>query len=355
MAAKQTNDKRRNLEAAFAQIERKYGKGSIMRMGDDEVQQVDVIPTGSLAIDRALGVGGLPRGRIVELYGPEASGKTTLTLHVIASAQQLGGIAAFIDVEHALDVNYARALGVNINDLLISQPDTGEQALEIVEMLVRSGSLDVIVIDSVAALVPRSEIEGEMGDSHVALQARLMSQALRKLTGIVNKTRCCVVFTNQIREKVGVVFGNPEVTPGGRALKFYTTVRMEIRRIGSLKVDGESIGNRSRVKIVKNKVAPPFKQAEFDIIFGEGVNMAGEIIDLGQETGLVEKSGAWYTIDEERFQGKENLRTFLQENPERVAELGDGIREHFGLPVFGERLIPTAAADDDGDASDDEE
>ncbi|MBD3372872.1 MAG: recombinase RecA [Candidatus Coatesbacteria bacterium] len=355
MADSPQANKARNLEAAFAQIERKYGKGSIMRLGDDEVQRVDVIPTGSLAIDNALGVGGLPRGRIVEIYGPEASGKTTLTLHVIASAQRLGGIAAFIDVEHALDVHYARNLNVNVNDLLISQPDTGEQALEIVEMLVRSGSLDVIVIDSVAALVPRSEIEGEMGDSHVALQARLMSQALRKLTGIVNKTRCCVVFTNQIREKVGVVFGNPEVTPGGRALKFYTTVRMEVRRIGSLKTGGDNIGNRSRVKIVKNKVAPPFKQAEFDIIFGTGVNHAGEVIDLGVDAGIVEKSGAWYSYGETRLgQGKENVRDYLQENAELLEEIEVQVRESLGMPVLGSKTQPSAKAEETEESTDDE-
>jgi recombination protein RecA len=325
-------DKARNLEAAFAQIERKYGKGAIMRMGERSAQDIDVIPTGSLSIDRALGVGGIPRGRIVEVFGPEASGKTTLTLHVIASAQTLGGIAAFIDVEHALDVSYAKALGVNVEELLVSQPDTGEQALEIVEMLVRSGAVDLVVVDSVAALVPRVEIEGEMGDSHVALQARLMSQALRKLTGVVSRSRCSILFTNQIREKVGVVFGNPEVTPGGRALKFYTTVRMEVRRIGSLKVGGENIGNRSRVKIVKNKVAPPFKQAEFDIIFGRGINHPGELIDLGVEAGVVEKSGSWFSYEGERLgQGRDNACDFLVENPGTMDEIEAKVRDFFAI------------------------
>ncbi len=333
MVEGRAKDKARNLEAAFAQIERKYGKGAIMRMGEKGEQDIDVIPSGSLTIDRALGVGGIPRGRIAEIYGPEASGKTTLTLHIIASAQKLGGIAAFIDVEHALDVNYAKNLGINIEELLVSQPDTGEQALEIVEMLVRSGAVDLVVVDSVAALVPRVEIEGEMGDSHVALQARLMSQALRKLTGVVSRSRCSIVFTNQIREKIGVVFGNPEVTPGGRALKFYTTVRIEVRRIGSIKIGGENIGNRSRVKIVKNKVAPPFKVAEFDIIFGRGISRAGEVIDLGVEAGVIEKSGSWFSYNGERMgQGRENAKEILEEKPEMLDEIEAKVRDFFGIP-----------------------
>jgi recombination protein RecA len=341
-----TGEKARNLEAAFAQIERKYGKGAIMRMGGEGERDIDVIPTGSLSIDRALGVGGLPRGRIIEIYGPEASGKTTLTLHVIASAQKLGGIAAFIDVEHALDIKYAKNLGINIEELLVSQPDTGEQALEIVEMLVRSAAVDLVVVDSVAALVPRVEIEGEMGDSHVALQARLMSQALRKLTGVVSRSRCCILFTNQIREKIGVVFGNPEVTPGGRALKFYTTVRMEVRRIGSLKVGGDNIGNRSRVKVVKNKVAPPFKEAEFDIIFGLGINHVGEVIDLGVEAGVIEKSGSWFSYDGERLgQGKENVKETLDEKPEMLAAIEAKVRDFFGIPGSKGAAKPKKEAD----------
>ncbi len=333
MVEGRAKDKARNLEAAFAQIERKYGKGAIMRMGEQGEQDIDVIPSGSLTIDRALGVGGIPRGRIMEIYGPEASGKTTLSLHIIASAQKLGGIAAFIDVEHALDVKYAKNLGINVEELLVSQPDTGEQALEIVEMLVRSGAVDLVVVDSVAALVPRVEIEGEMGDSHVALQARLMSQALRKLTGVVSRSRCSIVFTNQIREKIGVIFGNPEVTPGGRALKFYTTVRIEVRRIGSIKIGGENIGNRSRVKIVKNKVAPPFKVAEFDIIFGRGINRAGEVIDLGVEAGVIEKSGSWFSYNGERLgQGRENAKEILEETPEMMGEIEAKVRDFFGIP-----------------------
>jgi len=346
MAEGTGGEKARNLEAAFAQIERKYGKGAIMRMGGEGERDIDVIPTGSLSIDRALGVGGLPRGRIIEIYGPEASGKTTLTLHVIASAQSLGGIAAFIDVEHALDVNYAKNLGINIEELLVSQPDTGEQALEIVEMLVRSGAVDLVVVDSVAALVPRVEIEGEMGDSHVALQARLMSQALRKLTGVVSRSHCCILFTNQIREKVGVVFGNPEITPGGRALKFYTTVRMEVRRIGSLKVGGDNIGNRSRVKVVKNKVAPPFKEAEFDIIFGQGINRVGEVIDLGVEAGVIEKSGSWFSYEGERLgQGKENVKESLDEKPEMLATIEAKVRDFFGIPAQKGAAKPKKEAD----------
>jgi recombination protein RecA len=350
MAEGTSGEKARNLEAAFAQIERKYGKGAIMRMGGEGERDIDVIPTGSLSIDRALGVGGIPRGRIIEIYGPEASGKTTLTLHVIASAQSLGGIAAFIDVEHALDVNYAKNLGINVEELLVSQPDTGEQALEIVEMLVRSGAVDLVVVDSVAALVPRVEIEGEMGDSHVALQARLMSQALRKLTGVVSRSRCCILFTNQIREKVGVVFGNPEVTPGGRALKFYTTVRMEVRRIGALKVGGDNIGNRSRVKVVKNKVAPPFKEAEFDIVFGKGIDRVGEVIDLGVEAGVIEKSGSWFSYSGERLgQGKENVKEFFGEKPEMLAAVEARVRDFFAVPARkGEKKTPVEGDSGDG-------
>ncbi len=339
------DNKSRNLEAAFASIQRKYGKGAIMRLGESNIGEVEVIPTGSLTIDKALGVGGYPRGRIVEIYGPEASGKTTLTLHAIASAQKLGGIAAFIDVEHALDVTYAKQLDVNVDDLLISQPDTGEQALEIVEMLVRSNAIDLVVVDSVAALVPKAEIEGEMGDTHVALQARLMSQALRKLTGIVNRTKCCIIFTNQIREKIGVIFGNPEVTPGGRALKFYTTMRLEIRRIGALKSGSDNVGNRSRVKVKKNKVAPPFKEAEFDILFGKGISRSNELVDMGVEAEIVEKSGSWYSYNEQRIgQGKDNARRYLEENPEIMEEIDVRVREHFGITAKVESTPPKETA-----------
>ena len=309
-------DKKRAIEAAMGQIEKMYGKGSIMRLGDQNNLQVDVIPTGSLSLDVALGVGGLPRGRIVEIYGPESSGKTTLALHVLAQAQKLGGEVAFVDAEHALDPTYARALGVKVEDMLISQPDTGEQALEITEQLVRSGALDVVVVDSVAALLPRSELEGEMGESSVGVIARLMSQALRKLAGTVSRTNCIVVFINQLREKIGVMYGNPETTPGGRALKYFSSVRIDVRRIETLKVGGEMIGNRTRAKIVKNKVAPPFKEAEFDIIYGEGISKIGEIVDLGVKLDLIDKAGAWYTYGDVRVQGRDSMKEYLREHPD---------------------------------------
>ncbi|MCY0881948.1 MAG: recombinase RecA, partial [Firmicutes bacterium] len=310
-------DREKALDLALAQIEKQFGKGSIMRWGIAASQvAIDVIPSGCLALDMAMGVGGFPRGRVVEIYGQESSGKTTVALHAIAEAQKMGGVAAFIDVEHALDPVYARKLGVNLDDLLISQPDTGEQALEIAEALVRSGAVDIIVVDSVAALVPRAEIEGEMGDAHVGLQARLMSQALRKLTGAISKSKAVTVFINQLREKVGIMFGNPEVTPGGRALKFYSSVRLEVRRIDSLKQGNDVIGNRTRIKVVKNKVAPPFKQAEFDILYGEGISREGSVLDLAVELGLVQKSGAWYGYGDLRLgQGRENTREFLKNNP----------------------------------------
>ena len=309
-------DKKRAIETAMAQIEKLYGKGSIMRCGDEQAANVEAISTGSLALDLALGIGGLPKGRIVEIYGPESSGKTTLALHVLAQAQKAGGEVAFIDAEHALDIGYARALGVNVEDMLVSQPDTGEQALEITEALVRSGAIDVIVVDSVAALVPRAEIEGEMGDSFVGLHARLMSQALRKLAGTVSRTNCIVVFINQLREKIGVMYGNPETTPGGRALKYFSSVRIDVRRIETLKVGGEMIGNRTRAKIVKNKVAPPFKEAEFDIIYGEGISKIGEIVDLGVKLDLIDKAGAWYTYGDVRVQGRDSMKEYLREHPD---------------------------------------
>ena len=321
-AAAPAEDRKRAIEAAMGQIEKMYGKGSIMRLGDQNNLQVDVIPTGSLSLDVALGVGGLPRGRIVEIYGPESSGKTTLALHVAAEAQKKGGEVAFVDAEHALDPTYARALGVNIDEMLISQPDTGEQALEITEALVRSGAIDVIVVDSVAALVPRAEIEGEMGDSFVGLQARLMSQALRKLTGVIAKTNAVAIFINQLREKVGIMFGNPEVTTGGRALKFYSSMRLDVRRIESIKVGDSVVGNRTRVKVVKNKVAPPFKQAEFDIMYGEGISKAGDILDCAVEAKLVEKAGSWYSYAGERIgQGRENVKNYLKDHPEVMDRL----------------------------------
>jgi len=341
------SDKLKALEMALGQIEKQFGKGSIMKLGEASAKMnIEVIPTGSLALDIALGVGGVPRGRVVEIYGPESSGKTTVALHIIAEAQKNGGTAAFIDAEHALDPIYARNLGVDIDNLLVSQPDTGEQALEIAEALVRSGAIDVLVIDSVAALVPRAEIEGEMGDSHVGLQARLMSQALRKLTGVISKSRTTAVFINQIREKVGVMFGNPEITPGGRALKFYASVRMEVRRVETLKQGTDMVGNRTKVKVVKNKVAPPFKQAEFDIMYGEGISKVGGIIDVGTEMDIVEKSGAWYSYNGERLgQGKENAKDYLKEHPEVAQEIENKIR---GLMVtVGEKVA--AAADTDGE------
>jgi protein RecA len=325
-------DREKALESALAQIDRQFGKGSVMRLGSDERAPVEVIPTGSIALDVALGVGGLPRGRIIEIYGPESSGKTTLTLHAIANVQRAGGIAAFIDAEHALDPDYAQKLGVDIDQLLVSQPDTGEQALEIADMLVRSGAIDLVVIDSVAALVPKAEIEGEMGDSHVGLQARLMSQALRKLTGGLNQTNTTMIFINQLREKIGVFFGSPETTAGGKALKFYASVRLDIRRIETLKDGTEAVGNRTRVKIVKNKMAPPFKQAEFDILYGVGISREGSLIDFGVEHAIVKKSGAWYTYDGEQLgQGKENARNFLLKNTDVAAEIETKIKQKLGI------------------------
>ncbi len=322
-------NRKRALAAALGQIEKQYGKGAIMRMGDDAGRKdVPVVSSGSLALDVALGIGGLPRGRVVEIYGPESSGKTTLTLHAVAEAQKAGGTAAFVDAEHALDPTYAENLGVNIDDLLISQPDTGEQALEITDMLVRSGAVDIVVVDSVAALTPKAEIEGEMGDSHVGLQARLMSQALRKLTANIKRTNCMVVFINQIRMKIGVMFGSPETTTGGNALKFYSSVRLDIRRIGAIKRGDEAVGNETRVKVVKNKMAPPFKQAVFEILYGEGISREGELIELGVEHGLVKKSGAWYSYGDDRIgQGREKVREFLKDNPDMAADIERQLRE----------------------------
>jgi len=330
-------EKAKALAAALAQIEKQFGKGSIMRLGEGEViEDIQVVSTGSLGLDIALGVGGLPRGRVVEIYGPESSGKTTLTLQVIAEMQKLGGTAAFIDAEHALDIQYAQKLGVNLQDLLISQPDTGEQALEIVDALVRSGSIDLIVVDSVAALTPKAELEGEMGDSLPGLQARLMSQALRKLTATIKKTNTMVIFINQIRMKIGVMFGNPETTTGGNALKFYASVRLDIRRTGNIKKGEEVIGSETKVKVVKNKVAPPFKTAEFDILYGEGISRQGEIIDMGVEARVLEKSGARYAYNGEKIgQGKDNAREFLRENPEIAVEIENKVREHVGIPLLG--------------------
>ncbi|MEU2205309.1 recombinase RecA [Microbacterium oleivorans] len=325
-------DREKALESALAQIDRQFGKGSIMRLGSDERAPVEVIPTGSIALDVALGIGGIPRGRVVEIYGPESSGKTTLTLHAIANTQRAGGIAAFIDAEHALDPAYAEKLGVDIDALLVSQPDTGEQALEIADMLIRSGAIDLVVIDSVAALVPEAEIKGEMGDSHVGLQARLMSQALRKITGGLNQTKTTAIFINQLREKIGVFFGSPETTAGGKALKFYASVRLDIRRIETLKDGSEAVGNRTRVKVVKNKMAPPFKQAEFDILYGVGISREGSLIDFGVEHGIVKKSGAWYTYEGEQLgQGKENSRNFLLKNTDVAAEIETKIKQKLGI------------------------
>ncbi|WOQ18466.1 recombinase RecA [Raineyella sp. W15-4] len=328
------NNREQALNAALGQIEKQYGKGSVMRLGDRTHANIEVIPTGSVALDIALGVGGLPRGRIVEIYGPESSGKTTVALHAVAQAQKQGGICAFIDAEHALDPEYAKKLGVDTDALLVSQPDNGEQALEIADMLVRSGALALLVIDSVAALTPRAEIEGEMGDSHVGLQARLMSQALRKMTGALSSAATTAIFINQLREKIGVMFGNPETTTGGRALKFYASVRLDVRRIETLKDGTEMVGNRTRVKVVKNKVAPPFKQAEFDIIYGEGISREGSLIDMGVETGLVRKAGAWFTYDSDQLgQGKENARNFLKTHPEVATELETKIKAKMGIGV----------------------
>ncbi len=340
------SEKAKALAAALAQIEKQFGKGTIMRLGEGEaIEDIQVVSTGSLGLDIALGVGGLPRGRVVEIYGPESSGKTTLTLQVIAEMQKIGGTCAFVDAEHALDVQYAQKLGVNLPDLLISQPDTGEQALEIVDSLVRSGAVDLIVIDSVAALTPKAEIEGEMGDSLPGLQARLMSQALRKLTATIKKTNCMVIFINQIRMKIGVMFGSPETTTGGNALKFYASVRIDIRRTGTIKKGEEAIGNETKVKIVKNKVAPPFKTAEFDILFGEGISRHGEVIDMGVNAKIIEKSGAWYAYNGEKIgQGRDNAREFLRENPELALEIENKVRESLGIPQRGEMEAAVAEA-----------
>ena len=323
------DDRGKALDVALGQIEKQFGKGSIMRLGENLHMNVEAIPTGALALDLALGIGGLPRGRIIEIYGPESSGKSTLAMHVVAEAQRNGGICAYVDAEHAMDPVYARAIGVNVDDLLISQPDTGEQALEITDMLIRSGALDVIVIDSVAALTPRAEIEGDMGDSHVGLQARLMSQALRKITGNLSKSNTICIFINQLREKIGVIYGSPEVTPGGRALKFYSSVRIDIRRIESIKDGTEIVGNRTRAKVVKNKVASPFKQSEFDIMYGKGISREGSLLDVGVELGFIKKAGAWFTYEGEQLgQGRENVKTFLIENPQLMAEIDDRVRQH---------------------------
>lgn len=341
------SDRRAALENALRQIEKQFGKGSIMKLGESTHMQVETIPTGALALDIAIGVGGFPRGRIIEVYGPESSGKTTVALHAIAEVQRAGGQAAFIDAEHALDPLYASKLGINIDELLLSQPDTGEQALEIAEALVRSGAVDIIVIDSVAALVPKAEIEGEMGDSHVGLQARLMSQALRKLSGAINKSKVIAIFINQLREKVGVMFGNPETTPGGRALKFYSSVRLEVRRVETIKQGNDMVGNRTRIKVVKNKVAPPFKQAEVDIMYGEGISREGSIVDIGTEMDIVNKSGAWYSYDGERLgQGRENAKQFLKDNPQIAAVIEQKIREVSNMNQAGAQMV---SSDDDED------
>lgn len=326
-------EKLKALDAALGQIEKQFGKGAVMKLGDSSARMnVETIPTGSLSLDVALGLGGIPKGRIIEIYGPESSGKTTVTLHMIAEVQKRGGIAGFIDAEHALDPVYAKNIGVDVDNLYISQPDNGEQALEITETMVRSGAIDIVVVDSVAALVPKAEIDGDMGDSHVGLQARLMSQALRKLTAVISKSNCTVVFINQLREKVGVMFGSPETTTGGRALKFYSSVRLDVRRIESLKQSGEVIGNRTRVKVVKNKIAPPFKEAEFDIIFGEGISVVGDVLDLAAEVSIVSKSGAWYAYGGSKIgQGRENTKQYLKDNPEVFAEIVEKVREHYGL------------------------
>lgn len=338
-------NKEKAIDLALGQIEKQFGKGSIMRMGEDAViDDIQTVATGSIGLDVALGVGGVPRGRVVEIYGPESSGKTTLALHIAAEAQKKGGIVAFVDAEHALDISYAKRLGVNADDLLISQPDTGEQALEITEMLIRSGAVDVLVVDSVAALVPRAEIEGEMGDSHMGLQARLMSQALRKLTGAISKSGTVLIFINQIRMKIGVMFGNPETTTGGNALKFYSSVRMEIRKAGAIKQGQDVIGSQTKVKVVKNKVAPPFKEVIFDIMYGEGISKQGELVDIGANIGLVEKSGAWYSYNDERIgQGRENAKGYFRENPEAALKLEEEILNHFGLSMDADAGAETGA------------
>ena len=329
-----TDDKRKALETAIAKLEKDFGKGAVMRLGDSEgFAQVETVPTGCLSLDLALGLGGVPKGRVIEVYGPESSGKTTVALHMVAEIQKRGGIAGFVDAEHALDPVYAKNIGVDIDNLYISQPDSGDQALEITETMVRSGAIDIVVVDSVAALVPRQEIEGDMGDSHVGLQARLMSQALRKLTPVISKSNCVVIFINQLREKVGVMFGNPETTTGGRALKFYSSVRMDVRRIETLKLSGDMVGNRTRIKIVKNKIAPPFKEAEFDIMFGKGISREGDILDLATKVDIVNKSGAWYAYKGDKIgQGRENAKSYLHERPEVLSEIEARVREHYGLP-----------------------
>ena len=344
----QNPEKMKALEAALGQIEKQFGKGSVMKLGDVTAMEIEAIPTGALSLDIALGIGGIPRGRIVEVYGPESSGKTTLALHMIAEAQKMGGEAAFIDAEHALDPVYAKHLGVDIDNLIVSQPDTGEQALEITEALVRSGAIDVVVVDSVAALVPKAEIDGDMGDSHIGLQARLMSQALRKLAGVINKSKCVVIFINQLREKVGVMFGNPETTAGGRALKYYASVRLDIRKIENIKQDGEVIGNRARVKVVKNKVAPPFREAEFDIVYGKGISKEGNLLDIAVNLDIIEKSGSWFSYDGERIgQGRENVKKYLADNPEIMAEVEKKIRDNFNEAF--EKSLGDEEADEEQD------
>jgi recombination protein RecA len=339
-----SEERQRALNLALTQIEKQFGKGSIMRLGETQALDIPVIPSGSLALDAALGVGGVPRGRIIEIYGPEASGKTTLALHIVASAQRSGGEAAFVDAEHALDPVYARKLGVNTDELLIAQPDSGEQALEITDVLVRSGALDVVVIDSVAALVPQSEIDGDMGDPQMGMQARLMSQAMRKLTGIIHKTKTCVIFINQIRQKIGVFFGNPETTTGGNALKFYTSVRLDIRRLDAIKAGQEIVGNRTRVKIVKNKVAPPFKQVEFDIMYGKGISYAGELVDLAVRQEIIQKSGSWFSYGDERIgQGRDNAKAYLEEHPEVTADIEARVREALDLPQLSSEMLAATA------------
>ena len=340
-------EKMKAIEAAMGQIEKQFGKGSIMKLGENSILTLDAISTGCLDLDIALGIGGVPKGRIIEIYGPESSGKTTVTLHMIAEAQKAGGAAAFIDAEHALDPVYAKVLGVDVDNLIVSQPDTGEQALEIAEALVRSGAIDIVVVDSVAALVPKAEIDGEMGDAHVGLQARLMSQALRKLAGSINKSKCCVVFINQLREKVGIMFGNPETTPGGRALKFYASVRMDIRRIDSIKQGDEIIGNRTRIKVIKNKVAPPFRQAEFDIMYNGGISKEGNVLDVGVKEEIVQKSGAWFSYKDIRLgQGRENAKQYLKENPAVLNEIDEIIRNKHGLPIANSKTEVVVGKDD---------
>ena len=351
---KENDEKRKALDAAMSQIEKQFGKGSVMKLGEYKAMEVEAIPTGSLTLDVALGIGGIPKGRIIERYGPESSGKTTLALHAVAESQKAGGTAAFIDAEHALDPVYARKLGVDIDNLIVSQPDTGEQALEIAEALVRSGAIDIIVVDSVAALVPKAEIDGDMGDTHVALQARLMSQALRKLAGVLNKSKTAIIFINQLREKVGIMFGNPETTPGGRALKFYASVRLDIRRIENIKVDGEVVGNRTRVKVVKNKVAPPFREAEFDILYGEGISKEGSVLDLAVNLDIIEKSGAWFSYKGNKIgQGRENVKKYLKENPKILAEVEEKIRANYSKAF--EQALDEQAPETVEDNNEDEE